>query len=94
VQALQTRFLRRVVPFVRYAQEHCARWVKAGLPTCDGERPILILGRELAGDLKARRTKTSSPAIWEKSIACDAALRNSPPEIWRTTNQLQRNSGT
>ena len=24
-------------------------WVKAGLPTCDGKRPILILGCELAG---------------------------------------------
>ncbi len=32
-------------------------WVKAGLPTCDGKRPILILGRDLAAYLKARRTK-------------------------------------
>jgi hypothetical protein len=36
-------------------------WVKAGLPTCDGKRPILILGRELAGYLKARRTKNKRP---------------------------------
>ncbi len=36
-------------------------WVKAGLPTCDGKRPILILGRELAAYLKARRTKNKRP---------------------------------
>jgi hypothetical protein len=36
-------------------------WVKAGLPTCDGKRPLLILGRELAGYLKARRTKNKWP---------------------------------
>jgi Helix-turn-helix domain len=32
-------------------------WLKAGLPTCDGKRPILILGRDLAGYLQARRAK-------------------------------------
>ena len=36
-------------------------WVKAGLPTCDGKRPILILGSELAGYLKARRAKNKRP---------------------------------
>jgi hypothetical protein len=36
-------------------------WVKTGLPTCDGKRPILILGGELAGYLKARRTKNKRP---------------------------------
>jgi len=36
-------------------------WVKAGLPTCDGKRPTLILGRELAAYLKARRTKNKRP---------------------------------
>jgi len=36
-------------------------WVKAGLPTCDSKRPILILGRELAAYLKARRTKNKRP---------------------------------
>lgn len=36
-------------------------WVKAGLPTCDGKRPMLILGRELAEYLKARRTKNKQP---------------------------------
>jgi hypothetical protein len=36
-------------------------WVKAGLPTCDGKRPILILGYELAAYLKARRMKNKRP---------------------------------
>jgi len=32
-------------------------WVKQGLPTSDGRRPMLILGRELVAFLTARRTK-------------------------------------
>lgn len=32
-------------------------WIKQGLPVCDDKRPILILGRELAAFLKARRIK-------------------------------------
>jgi Helix-turn-helix domain len=36
-------------------------WVKAGLPTCDGKRPTLILGRELATYLQVRRTKNKRP---------------------------------
>jgi len=36
-------------------------WVKAGLPTCDSKRPVLILGRELAAYLQARRTKNKRP---------------------------------
>lgn len=36
-------------------------WVKGGLPTCDGKRPLLILGGELAAYLQARRTKNKRP---------------------------------
>jgi hypothetical protein len=36
-------------------------WIKDGLPTCDDRRPILILGVQLAGFLKARRTKNKQP---------------------------------
>jgi hypothetical protein len=36
-------------------------WVRAGLPTCDSKRPTLILGRDLAAYLKARRTKNKRP---------------------------------
>jgi hypothetical protein len=32
-------------------------WVKAGLPTCDDKRPMLILGYDLIAFLKARRLK-------------------------------------
>ena len=32
-------------------------WVKRGLPTSDGRRPILILGRDLVAFLSARRAK-------------------------------------
>jgi Helix-turn-helix domain len=32
-------------------------WVKAGLPTCDSKRPMLILGHDLAAFLQARRAK-------------------------------------
>jgi hypothetical protein len=36
-------------------------WVKNGLPTCDSKRPTLIIGRELAEYLKARRVKNKRP---------------------------------
>jgi hypothetical protein len=36
-------------------------WVKAGLPTCDSKRPILILGRDLAAYLQARRSRNKRP---------------------------------
>ncbi len=42
--------------------KHTVRaWIKAGLPTCDGRRPTLILGRELAAYLQQRRTKNKRP---------------------------------
>ena len=33
------------------------QWVKSGLPTSDKRRPMLILGRDLAAYLQARRVK-------------------------------------
>jgi hypothetical protein len=33
-------------------------WIKSGLETIDGRRPILILGRDLAGFLHSRRIRT------------------------------------
>jgi hypothetical protein len=36
-------------------------WVKDGLPTCDGKRPMLILGRDLRGYLQERQTKNKRP---------------------------------
>lgn len=36
-------------------------WVKRGLPTNDDKRPMLILGRDLAAFLQARRVKNKRP---------------------------------
>jgi hypothetical protein len=36
-------------------------WIKAGLPTCDGKRPTLILGRALREFLIAQRGKNKKP---------------------------------
>jgi hypothetical protein len=36
-------------------------WVKDGLPTCDGKRPTLILGGDLAAYLRERRTRNKRP---------------------------------
>ncbi len=36
-------------------------WMKAELPTCDSKRPALILGRDLAAYLQARRIKNKRP---------------------------------
>ena len=36
-------------------------WVKRGLPTNDGKRPMLILGRELVAFLTVRRAKNKRP---------------------------------
>lgn len=36
-------------------------WVKAGLPTCDNRRPMLILGRDLSAFLLARRVTKRRP---------------------------------
>jgi hypothetical protein len=38
-------------------------WVKAGLPTCDGKRPILILGHELIAFLRARRIRNKKTCL-------------------------------
>ena len=38
-------------------------WVKRGLPTNDGKRPMLILGRELVAFLTARRAKNKRTCL-------------------------------
>jgi hypothetical protein len=36
-------------------------WVKAGLPLCDGKRPMLILGHDLAAFVQTRRARNKQP---------------------------------
>jgi Helix-turn-helix domain len=36
-------------------------WVRAGLPTCDSNRPVLVLGRDLVAFLQARRARSKQP---------------------------------
>ncbi|MFQ5443484.1 MAG: helix-turn-helix domain-containing protein [Nitrospinales bacterium] len=36
-------------------------WIKRGLPTIDGKRPKLILGRDLSAFLQAKRVKNKQP---------------------------------
>ena len=38
-------------------------WIKRGLPTLDGQRPTLILGRDLSAFLQARRTKNKRSCL-------------------------------
>jgi hypothetical protein len=61
-------------------------WVKAGLPTCDDKRPMLILGHDLATFLQARRVKINVLVGPAKSTASAAAPRNFPPVTWRIRN--------
>lgn len=37
------------------------QWIKQGLPICDARRPVIILGKHLAGFLEARRVKHKRP---------------------------------
>lgn len=54
-------------------------WVKRGLPTTDRERPMLILGRDLAAFLQARRLKNKRPC--------------KPGEIYCVRCRVPRNPG-
>jgi len=36
-------------------------WLKAGLPTCDAKRPVLVLGTDLVSFLKVRCAKRKQP---------------------------------
>jgi len=67
-------------------------WVKAGLPTSDGNRPTLILGRDLRAYLQERRTKNKQPCRpgefycfrcrWPKAAAGEMA------DCWPVTDKI------
>ncbi|PSH02716.1 MAG: hypothetical protein CXZ00_16020 [Acidobacteria bacterium] len=69
-------------------------WVKDGLPICDGKRPTLILGRDLAEFLKARRVSKKQPCRPVRSTAFDAAPRNPLWMITRIISPLRTRRGT
>ena len=50
-----------VARLLRVHRNTVREWIKRGLPTCDGMRPTLILGRDLAAFLQARRLKNKRP---------------------------------
>lgn len=53
--------VEEVASLFRVHRNTVREWVKRGLPTTDHKRPILILGRDLAGFLQARRLKNRRP---------------------------------
>jgi hypothetical protein len=57
-------------------------WLKAGLPKIDGRRPILILGRQLAGFCTSGESAGGSAAEPVSSIAFDVGRpRNRRPAL-------------
>ena len=70
-------------------------WLKAGLPTCcDSKRPMLILGRELAAYLQARRTKNKRPCK-PGEIYCMRCRAPKKPagDSWRNTKPITATLG-
>ena len=68
-------------------------WVRAGLTTCDSNRPILILGRDLAHFSRPAGLKNKQPCSREKSTACDAVRQSDLPGTWPNTPRSRRRSG-
>ncbi len=59
-------------------------WVKAGLPTSDGKRPMLILGVDLAAFLRLAGQNTNRRASQTSSTASGAARQRLPLAGWWT----------
>jgi hypothetical protein len=57
VKIHRTYTVEEVARLFRLYKTTVRGWLKAGLPRIDDRRPILILGRELAGFLHARRER-------------------------------------
>ncbi len=64
-------------------------WVRAGLPKCDGERPMLILGRDLAAYPEGApdEKQTAMPAGKNLLRALPRA-EDRPPGRWPNTCRL------
>ncbi|WP_158752840.1 helix-turn-helix domain-containing protein [Dyella sp. S184] len=53
-------------------------WIRAGLPTIDGSRPILIAGRDLGGFLRARRQRNARPCGAGELYCCRCRTPQKP----------------
>lgn len=53
--------VNEVAACLRVHRNTVREWIRSGLPTCDNRRPTLVLGRELASFLLARRTQSRRP---------------------------------
>ena len=68
-------------------------WVKAGLPTCDGKRPTLILGSDLAAYLQARRTKNKRPCKPGEIYCVRCRAPKGPAGEWWITQPMSETNG-
>ena len=55
-------------------------WIRAGLPTIDGSRPILIAGRDLGSFLRARRQRNARPCGVGELYCCRCRIPQKPAE--------------
>jgi hypothetical protein len=61
VKSHRTYTVEEIASLLNKHKNTVREWVKAGLPTIDDKRPMLILGRELIAFLQARRARKKSP---------------------------------
>jgi len=55
-------------------------WIRAGLPTIDGRRPIVIAGRDLGSFLHARRQRNARPCGSGELYCCRCRVPQKPAE--------------
>jgi hypothetical protein len=67
-------------------------WVKAGLPTSYGKRPLLILGNDLAAFLQARRARHKQPCkagqFYRFRCRSPKAPAGSIADCWPVTDKI------
>lgn len=53
-------------------------WIRAGLPTIDGDRPIMIAGCDLGGFLRARKQRNARPCGIGEIYCCRCRVPQTP----------------
>jgi hypothetical protein len=64
-------------------------WIDAGLPVCKDMRPHLILGRELAAFLQARRAKKKRPCAPGEMYCFRCRVPRTPAGGWLISSRRQ-----